>query len=33
VRKQTGPDGEKVVTGRAIKRLDDLTAIQTGEKK
>ena len=31
-RKQTGPDGEKVVSARAIKRLDDLAAIQTGEK-
>ena len=32
-RKQTGPDGEKVVSARAIKRVDDLAAIQTGDKQ
>ena len=31
-RKQKGPDGEKVVSTRAIKHLGELSAIQSGEK-
>ena len=31
-RNQRGPEGEKVVSARAIKHIDELSAIQTGEK-
>ena len=32
IKNQRGPNGEKVVSARAIKHLDELSAIQTGEK-